>query len=423
MAQTRRLGWCRPGLRRACAAAGSGWLSLLVGCGLAGNPQPPTLWLPEPVKDLTAMRVGDEVRLRWTMPKNTTDKVGLKRDQRAHFCWVAEAAGGAGKPSGKISAANTPGAAIGKEAPAPQPPVFDAKSCRAAGDGMFAPEKPADATVKLPAELTSGAGRAVAFYVELQNHAGKTAGPSNAAFVAAGAAPASVTGLRLETRAEGVVVRWDASGPGAQMTMRMHRELVSAPGATKGGEAKAGAPNSGAPKRDESAGAGPAEQQVLEVELDKADPGGAVDRDAQLDHEWKYWAERVVKVEAGGRVLEIAGRPSEPVTINAKDVFPPEVPAGLAAVADAQAKAMDLSWTPDTDADLAGYVVYRRDVTAGGPPTGQWERISGSAPLVPPSFSDGNVVPGHRYTYAVSAVDQDGNESGKSGQVEEEMPQ
>ncbi|MGB6610620.1 MAG: hypothetical protein WBE63_12845, partial [Acidobacteriaceae bacterium] len=56
----------------------SGWLVLLAGCGLASNPQPPTLWLPEPVKDLAATRVGDAVHLHWTMPKETTDKVALK---------------------------------------------------------------------------------------------------------------------------------------------------------------------------------------------------------------------------------------------------------------------------------------------------------------------------------------------------------
>jgi fibronectin type 3 domain-containing protein len=117
--------------------------------------------------------------------------------------------------------------------------------------------------------------------------------------------------------------------------------------------------------------------------------------------------------------VEIAGAPSATVTIDAKDVFAPAVPEGVAAVADGQARAIDLSWTPDTDADLAGYVVYRRDVTAGT----AMERISGTALVVPPSFGDTAVVAGHRYAYAVSAVDQDGNESARSGEVVEEIPQ
>ncbi len=362
---------------RACAAAASGWLVFLAGCGLAANPQPPTLWLPAPVKDLAATRAGDQVHLHWTMPKNTTDKVALKGDQRAHVCWVYASDNVAERL---------------------------AKACTGAGDGLFAPDKPADFAAKMPAELVAGAPRAVSFYVELENHAGKTAGPSNAAWVAAGASPPSVTGLRLETRAEGVVLHWDPASPEKGMVLRIRRTLTN---------------KAGAPKQNQANGAAPPEEQVLEVDLDKADPGVALDRDAALDHEWKYAAERVVHVDLDRHALEIAGTPSEAVTIDAKDVFPPGVPSGLAALADAQAKAIDLSWAPDTDADLAGYVVYRRDQTAGG----AMERISGKGLVVGPSFSDATVVSGHQYAYSVSAVDANGNESQRSGEVEEELPQ
>ncbi len=401
------------------AAVGSAGLALLAGCGLAANPQPPTLWLPEPVKDLTATRVSDEVHLHWTMPKNTTDKVALKGDQRAHFCWEDEASAAVKAAAVKAAAAKAaaeneqaasrqvPGGmaepAAKQSGPPPLPLGFDPKTCRALGDGMFAPDKAADFMAKMPAELTSGTPRVVGFYLELQNHAGKTAGPSNAAWIATGPAPPGVTGLRLETRAEGLVLHWDPSAPQPHMVLRIHRTLV---------------PNAGAAKPDESKGATPAEAQVLEVDLDKTDPGGAVDRDAQLDHEWKDWAERVVKLDVNAHTVEIAGTPSQTVTIDAKDVFPPAIPSGVTVVADAQAKAMDLSWTPDTEADIAGYVVYRRDVTAGG----SMERITPKA-VVSPSYSDGMVVAGHQYAYAVSAVDQDGNESARSAEVVEGLPE
>ena len=365
--------------RRAVVAALAGGLVLLTGCGLAGNPQPPTLWLPSPVTDLTAVRVGDAVHLHWTMPKNTTDRVALRGDQKGHVCWEFA--------PGRTGAA----------------PSFDAGACRAAGEGMFAPGKVADLTAPLPAGLTTGTQRAVLFYVELQNQAGKTAGPSNAAWIASGAAPPGVTELRPEASADGVVLHWTPSGPHAPTIMRIHRTLVK---------------TAGAPKPDSSQGAPPPPQQTLEVALNGSDPGGAMDRDAALDHTWKYWAERVVTVQVDGHALEIAGPPSESVTLDAKDVFPPAVPAGLAVVADAQGKAMDLSWTPDTNADIAGYRVYRRDLTAGG----TVERIT-SKLLVPPSCSDTSVEAGHRYAYAVSAVDQDGNESARSTEVEGELPE
>jgi len=376
-------------------AAASGLMVLLAGCGLASNPQPPTLWLPAPAKDLTARRVGNAVELHWTMPKETTDKVRLKGDQKAHFCWENMKPGTAGKL------------------------VFDARACVSAGDGAFAPDKPAAVTVAMPAELVSGTPRAVSYFVELENHAGKTAGPSNAALIATGMAPSAVADLHVETRAEGVVLHWDAAAPEAGLALRIHRTLVQPPGAAKAGAAESGAAKPAAPHPSEANGGPAPEQQTLEVNLAKTDPGVALDPDAALDHVWKYWAERVVRVEADHQALEIAGRPSETLTIDAKDVFPPAVPGGLVAVADEQARAIDLSWTPDTDADLAGYFVYRRDVTTGSPT----EKISGQAPVVPPSFSDAHGTPGHRYAYSVSAVDRIGNESARSNEVEEQLPQ
>jgi hypothetical protein len=349
-----------------------GWLA---GCALAGNPQPPTLWLPAPVKDLAAVREGNEVHLHWTMPRETTDKVKLKGPQRAHFCWSWVRSSGSKKA---------------------------AASCKAAGDAMFPLEKPAQFTMTLPAELVSGAPRAIELFVELQNHAGKTAGPSNPAMVAAGTAPPGVTGFGAETRADGVVLHWDKAAPTPGLVVRIHRDLVKVAGAAK--------PN-------ESLGAAPPEQQTLEVSLNPEDPGQALDRDATLDHTWRYTAERVLQVASDHHALEIAGPASAAVTIDAKDVFPPRVPDGLAAVEDTQAHAIDLSWLPDAEADLAGYVVYRRDVTAGGTA----ERISGPKPVVAPSFTDTTVAPGHRYAYSVSAVDRDGNESARSGEVEEEL--
>ncbi|HTV13626.1 MAG TPA: hypothetical protein VME68_02850 [Acidobacteriaceae bacterium] len=367
------------------AAAASMELTLLAGCAMTSNPQPPTLWLPEPVRDLTGARAGNQVHLRWTMPKNTTDKVPLKGDQAAHFCWTSGIAPEPAKPAPlAVPSTGLPG-------------------CTALADAMFPPDKPAETDLTLPAALTSGTPRAVSVFVELRNHAGKTAGPSNPLWIAAGQGPPPVTGLTVSAQAGGLVLHWQpAAEPGA--ILRIHRTLVVRPGA---------------PKPSESAGVPTPQEQTLEVDLGARDPGLAIDRDAALDHTYRYTAERVRRVDVGHHTLEIAGSPSQPVTIDAKDVFPPAVPSSLAVVADEQGRALDLSWSPDTDPDLAGYVVYRRDGTAGAGP----ERISGPALVVPPSFEDKTVVPGHRYAYSVSAVDQDGNESARSGEVEEELPQ
>lgn len=365
--------------RAAWAAAPLGLGLLLAGCALSGNPQPPTLSLPEPVRNLSAKRLGDEVHLQWIMPRHTTDKVELEGEQRAQICWID------GLPAAKHITGPLPG-------------------CHAAGSASFTPDKPAAYTTTLPADLADGAPRLVSFFVELENAAGKTAGPSNAALVAAGTAPAAVTGLRLETRANGVVLHWTAEAAEAGLAMHIHREMVHQPKPAKPVE------RNGVP---------PAATQLLEVNLSPQDPGGAVDEDAALDHVWRYWTERVQRVTIDGHALEIAGIPSETLTIDAKDIFPPPVPAGLAAIADDQARSIDLSWTPDMVANLAGYFVYRRDVTAGT----AGELISGKAPLVAPAFDDRDVLPGHQYAYSVSAEDRDGNESARSAEVEEGLPQ
>jgi fibronectin type 3 domain-containing protein len=101
-------------------------------------------------------------------------------------------------------------------------------------------------------------------------------------------------------------------------------------------------------------------------------------------------------------------------------VFPPGVPAGLAAVATAASEgvpaSIDLSWQPDAEADVAGYRVYRREGE------GAWQRIAGERPVVGPAFHDVDVQAGHSYTYAVTAVDERGNESGRSAGASEMVP-
>ena len=86
-------------------------------------------------------------------------------------------------------------------------------------------------------------------------------------------------------------------------------------------------------------------------------------------------------------------------------------------MADPEARAIDLSWAPNTQRDIAGYIVYRRDTASAAPPG----RISppNQAALLPRP----NPLPGHRYAYSVSAIDLDGNESPRSAETEESLPQ
>jgi hypothetical protein len=143
-----------------------------------------------------------------------------------------------------------------------------------------------------------------------------------------------------------------------------------------------------------------------------------------LDHslEWqktyRYWVTVLTQVQRNGRTEgQVEGDNSAPVTVFANDVFPPAVPAGLQAVFSSvgQQPFVDLTWAPNTDSDLAGYNVYRREHN------GPWTRIN-SAPLPTPAYRDGNVAADRTYFYAVTAVDVHGNESARSPEAEEAVP-
>ena len=358
---------------------------LLCGCGMPGAPLPPSLNLPDPVTDLAATRTGDQVSLAWSMPRKNTDKLLLKGNVQARVC-RREGASDSCAPAASLQLA--PGA-----------------------DGAF--------TETLPPALAAGTPRALAYFVELRNSKGRSAGLSNAAAVLAGGAPEPVDGLNAEVRKEGVVLRWaPVARQPAATAIRLHRRLLT-PAADKKSTRQNG-PLAPPPE--------PLEQNLLVQSSEQAGraPDRALDKDVRFGETYEYRAQRVARISVDGRTLELDGQLSAPVRIEILDVFPPAVPAGLAAVAvgaeNGGEAAIDLNWQPDTETDLAGYIVYRREGVAAGEGSGAWQRISPAQPLVGPGFHDAHVQAGHTYSYAVSAIDQGGHESARSSEAEETVP-
>ncbi len=97
---------------------------------------------------------------------------------------------------------------------------------------------------------------------------------------------------------------------------------------------------------------------------------------------------------------------SEVIEIVPRDVFPPAPPDGLVGIADANS--VSLSWRAGPESDLAGYRVWRRG--EGSPD----EVLLTPQPIVENVFLDASSLAGGVYVYSVSAVDQSGNESGRS---------
>ena len=123
---------------------------------------------------------------------------------------------------------------------------------------------------------------------------------------------------------------------------------------------------------------------------------------------------RAVRVYGSAR-LESA--PSDTACVKFVDTFPPPPPANLAAVGSEGG--VSLIWDASSGTDVAGYLVLRGELVAGGPaPT--------LAPLTPQpiresTYRDDTARRGARYVYAVVAIDgaTPPNRSVESNRVEE----
>ena len=140
------------------------------------------------------------------------------------------------------------------------------------------------------------------------------------------------------------------------------------------------------------------------------------DMSFQFGHTYLY---RVRAVEQFGPAT-IESADSAPAVLTAKDIFPPAAPRDLEAVSVATTKeapaSVELTWTINTEPDLAGYNVYRSEN-----PETPGQKLNSELLLVP-TFRDISVVPGKSYFYRVGAVDQSGNESPLSSPVEAQVP-
>jgi hypothetical protein len=107
---------------------------------------------------------------------------------------------------------------------------------------------------------------------------------------------------------------------------------------------------------------------------------------------------------------------SSEVSVALRDLVPPAPPRGLVAVPGADGVA--LTWQSSAEADLLGYLVYRRE-----PPHLAPVRLT-DAPIGRTTFTDTGARPGVAYLYTVTAVDRSvhRNESAPSAEAEASRP-
>lgn len=401
----------RPARGRALSWSAAALLTwFAAGCASPRPPRAPSLDLPELVKDLTAQRTGDEVMLRWTTPEKTTDRLNIKGLVTAEICRIERA-----------------------DAHPSPPCVAIARLTVASGASQRAD--------LLPTTLTTGQAALLAYRVQLFNEHGRSAGLSPQAFAASGAAPPPVEQLRAKAVPSGVQLEWQRQNSAAPI--ELDRVLLSPPVVKPGQPShprsstppENSKPNSKSTARTRSSHATPSRSAETvppnQIKLETpspgqpADPGGTIDATAVTGETYSYTAQRALKATLDGHTLTLRSVPSAPVTVAVRDIFPPAVPTGLEAVPGGVAasdRSIDLSWTPDTELDLAGYFVYRQEVSPEGALAGASIRLN-QTPVPEPAYRDSTAVAGQRYAYRVTAVDTSGNESAPSTDVQEALRQ
>jgi hypothetical protein len=280
--------------------------------------------------------------------------------------------------------------------------------------------------------------------VQIFNAQGRSEGLSPEAFAAAGAAPQPIEQLRATPTRDGAMLEWQpkdstaaveldrlpigpdgtviepappkaSSRSSSKTTIKKKPEKPEKPAPQKP------TPDS-APKSLLSPPSAPIEVK-LRTPLQSNDAGGTIDRTAQMGESYRYTAQRVRAVSIGGHSLELRSIVSPPVTVVMHNTSPPRPPSGLEAVpggATAADRSIDLSWTPNTEPDLAGYIVYRQEVDSKGVAAGTATRLN-PTPVVGPAYRDQTAMAGRRYAYRVTAVDTAGNESAPSDPVQETL--
>ena len=408
-------------LRRAiaigvCCGALTGFA---VSCGRKGPPLAPLVRLPGPIIDLTAKRLADQVVLQFTIPMANSDNSRpadisrievyahtgplpapadfLKYGSLIGNIAVQSAAGPGGTLPGvtqgaKAAAAETiteaqlePGKSpvIGSGSASTSPSRGGTPPARGAGAGERADGSSAAAPVfDLETEGTVNAPIPVLRYyvavgVSRRNRRGAFSAPVAVPLLTP---PNPSTGLQSEYTEEGVTLTWKAPPRSEDMFAPSPAyniyDVTEAAGTATGGTAAAPATPSAPP----------------------LNPGVVLAptyKDTRIEFGTKRcYAVRTVRI-AGAVSIESA--PTDPICVTPVDTFPPAAPKSLAAVASENA--INLIWEPNTERDLAGYLVLR------GEAPGETLSPLMTAPIHETTYRDATVMAGVSYVYAVVAVD------------------
>lgn len=356
----------------------------LSGCGAPGEPQPPSPPIPAAITDLSAHQQGNGVQLVFTVPGRTTNGDRLAEVPATEIFRGSLKADG--RPDNKSFRLvyTIPGAMADTYAAQGKLHFIDPVS---------------------PEELRAHPGLQLAYRVRTRASKKKDSADSNTVTVklygvadkiAAVTANVTQNAIELSWAAPKVASANGSENPAAYHVYRGELE-PSAPLPTGGDLSQTKWKN-------------------LPLLLAQAQSNWYSDTSFEFGKTYIYLVRSVTLAE--GKPIE--SDDSAPAIVTARDTFPPAAPQNAVAVvlpgADS-GRVVELSWSINAEADLAGYRVYRSEKQ------GERGKLLQEELLQSPAYRDLSVEAGHRYWYSIMAVDGAGNESGPSDEVPVDLTQ
>jgi hypothetical protein len=357
----------------------------VAGCGVPGEPVPPSPPIPQVVSDLTATQLGDGVLLTFTLPNKSI------RNEKLTATPTLEILRGSVRPDGlpdmrSLRVVDTvPGSVLANYIQAGKVQFLE----------RYAPE-----------EVHGRPGETVVFSVRTRVSERKVSANSNTVVLSLYPVPAEMNTLQAKVTEKSIDLSW------------------TAPTQTSAGEPLAGGVSFFIYRGEIDPASEAAAEKDLHAAVWKA-PSLQIGTSTAPEYQdtgfdWGKTYVYTVRsaISVNGALLQSGD--SRPVILTPKDIFPPAAPEDLVSAVLPGDKPgtsiVDLSWAINLETDLAGYRVYRSER--------ENERGQMLTPnLLPsPEYRDSAVTSRGRYWYTVTAVDQAGNESALSAALLVEIP-
>ena len=258
-----------------------------------------------------------------------------------------------------------------------------------------------------PAEIQAHPGATVVYRVRARVTDKKVSADSNDASVKLFVVAAPVENLRANLTERGIELTWTATGKTSGGLSVAGSEQYH----VYRGELDSVTANAAAKNLDQETWKSPL-VQIASVQTPEY-------RDTAFDYGKRYVY--VVRGALNGAGEGLESNDSNSVSLTPKDTFPPAAPQGVVAAVLPEGETgkplVELSWSINVEADLAGYRVYRSDKE------GARGMLITRDLLLTPAYEDSSLTSGERYWYSVTAVDRAGNESAPSEQIIVEITQ